>query len=128
MRSSARGGRLAAPGDMEPGGRLYRVMVLVPMQERHRDIERVAFAAGFALLFLTLFVGVALKGSGFGFFAAILTMAPVILFFFVLYVWLHWTDGKRDRLGREHDRLVARHGTQEVPWSPDGIWSGGGAE
>ena len=108
--------RKAAPGDMEPGGRLYRVRVLVPMQERHWDLEKTFCDLGvFIMLPIAIFIsGVAKEGAIVHAYIVMGLLAGVIGF----RAWVWWLDRKRERLGEEHERLVRQFGTREVPWRP----------
>ena len=109
----------APPGDREPGGRLYRVEVLIPMQELHWDLEKSICDLGviFMLPIAAIVPVMAKDGSG-SIFHAYLVMGLLLAVAsgFRALIW-RW-DRKRGRLSDEHMRLVRKFGTREVQWSP----------
>ena len=115
------------PNDMEPGGRLYRVRVLVPMQERHNGAIEAALPLGI-ILALMYAIGITVRyrvphAKDVPFEAVLLVAIPFCVAAVAFLAWVKWMDRKRARLGEEHRRLVEKFGTREVQWSPGG-WHG----
>ena len=113
------------PNDVEPGGRLYRVRVLIPMQERHWALGNSLMKIGLLLLLpATLLFALAVERDG-SVAGSILAFGPVTVYGLGVCAWTKWADRKRARLRDEHLRLVERFGTSEVRWTPPVPMHGG---
>ena len=104
-REVGRAGMMAErPGDMEPGGRLYRVMVLIPMQERHWEWTKSVPWIGMIVSIPLFLWAVHLERQG-SEIAAYSIMGIALACALALSIgWPAWLDRKRRRLGDEHLR------------------------